>query len=95
MKGALRQVGDVGGAGGGAGVTIVQHLRFQRETKRAQEADVQAVWRVREQAMAEFVHKRDLMIQWIAEAVRATTLCAEHNKRNLVRVKLEKQACEV
>ena len=59
-----------------------------------QEAVAQAVWHVRERAMAEVACKQDSVKQQIAEAVRATASCAEHSKRNLVYVKLDKQACE-
>ena len=58
------------------------------------EADVWAVWCVRERAMTEVACDWYLVKQQIAEAVRATVLRAEHDKRNLVRVKLEKQGCE-
>ena len=40
-------------------VTIVRHLRFQQGAERAREAVAQAMWRVREQAMAEIARKQD------------------------------------
>ena len=107
MGDALYQVGYVGGNSKGAGKEAHRehalqgacptghcHNHAASVVLTGDGAYVWAVRRMRELVTTEIARERDLVQQWIVEAMCAAALCVETVERNLVCVETEKQAWE-